>query len=128
MDRSIIIKAELAWKWLEPHLVERPPQPKGGRPWVDDRACVLGIVWVLVTGARWKDLPREVGVGYATCWRRHCEWTGEGLWDAAWAAALAELQRRKPKAGREGVVDGSFVRARKGATTWETPRSARGRS
>ena len=56
MDRSIIIKAELAWKWLEPHLVERPPQPKGGRPWVDDRACVLGIVWVLVR-AQWKDLP-----------------------------------------------------------------------
>jgi transposase len=125
MERGIKQLAELVWKWLKPQLPERPPQPQGGRPWEDDKACLLGICWVLKTGGRWKDIPPSVGVSYVTCWRRHRDWTGEGLFDAAWAAASAELNRRRPVAGREGIVDGSFVRAKKGATTWVKPRSAR---
>jgi transposase len=125
MDPQIVAKAQLAWKWLQPQLPVRAPHLKGGRPWQDDYACVVGIVWVLVTGARWKDLPKEIGVGYVTCWRRHRDWTGQGLWQAAWAAALAEVERRRPQASGTSVVDGMFVRARKGATTWAKPRSAK---
>ena len=125
MERSIEELAGLVWKWLHPQLPPRAPQPNGGRPWESDRACLTGICWVLKTGARWRDMPASIGVSYATCWRRHRDWTGEGLWDAAWAAASAELERRRPAASLEGVVDGSFVRAKKGATTWAKPRSAR---
>ena len=31
----------------------------GGRPWMSHRAVVDGIVWVLRTDARWRDLPAE---------------------------------------------------------------------
>src|SRR5271169_6974519 len=51
------------------------PEPKrrrdgGGRP-ASNRQCVAGILWVLHTGARWRDLPAEYpGV---TCWRASAE-------------------------------------------------------
>ncbi len=99
---------------------------EGGHPWIDVERCLIGIVWVLKTGARWKDLPKDLGVSYASCWRRFVAWTLAGVFDAAWVAALAELEQRRPQAGREGVVDGTFMRAKKGGTKSGTPSAARG--
>jgi len=54
------------------------PEPKRrrdrrGRPWASNRECVEGILWVLRTGARWRDLPPEYPSG-PTCWRRLRQW------------------------------------------------------
>jgi transposase len=38
------------WRLVEPLLPVRPPRPKGGRPPVDDRKVLEGIVFVLRTG------------------------------------------------------------------------------
>ena len=48
------------------------PTPKGGWPRASARACLEAVLWVLQTGARWKDLPRSFP-SYATCWRRFVE-------------------------------------------------------
>ena len=124
MDRDIIALARRVWKWLEPQLPKRRPSPKGGRPRVDDWRCLLGIVWVLKTGACWKDIPKQVGVSYCSCWRRHVDWSRRGLFEAAWAAALAE--NRRPAASREQVVDGIFVRGKRRVRTLARPSVARG--
>lgn len=126
MAPDIIEFAELAWRHLKPHLPPRREHTKGGRPFVDDKACLLGIVWVLRTGGRWRDLPSEVGVSYCSCWRRHVEWTASGAFAAAWKGALAELERRRPKAAREGAIDALFVRAKKGVRRSARPSAARG--
>lgn len=47
------------WALVEPHLPKHKPRPKGGRPHADDRACFEGVLWILRTGARWKDLPKD---------------------------------------------------------------------
>jgi transposase len=39
------------WALIAPLLPEHPPRPKGGRPPVDDRKALEGIVFVLRTGA-----------------------------------------------------------------------------
>ncbi len=48
------------WKLIQPHLPPRKINPKGGRPWADDRKCFEGILWILWTGAPWSELPRAV--------------------------------------------------------------------
>lgn len=44
-----------------------------GRPWSDRRIVFNGILWVLRTGAPWKDLPSRYGP-YQTAHRRFQNW------------------------------------------------------
>jgi transposase len=78
-----------------------PPKPKGGRPRVGARACLLGILFVLKTGIPWGDLPEELGCGSGvTCWRRLREWQAAGVWDRLLRVLLDEL-------GAAGGIDWS---------------------
>ncbi len=61
------------WKKIEPLIPKPPPRPKGGRPRKDNRLVFEGILWILKTGARWKDLPDKYPHP-STCWRRLKEW------------------------------------------------------
>jgi transposase len=75
------------WARLEPLL---PPQrPRTGRPNHDHRRIVSGILWVLRTGAPWRDLPERYGpVG--TVSSRFYRWRAAGVWDQVLARLQAE--------------------------------------
>jgi transposase len=45
------------WEAIEPLLPEQPEKPKGGRPRIDDRAALTGILFVLMSGIPWEMLP-----------------------------------------------------------------------
>ena len=46
------------WTILAPLLpTPRVRRDKRGRPWRDPRDVLNGILWILRTGAPWKDLP-----------------------------------------------------------------------
>jgi transposase len=49
--------ADDLWKLIEPLLPAPRPRPKGGRPPLDNRLAVTGILFVLKTGIPWGDLP-----------------------------------------------------------------------
>ncbi len=69
------------WELVKPHFPQRPPRSKGGRPMVDDRDILTGILFVLKTGISWDDLPFEMGCGCGvTCLRRLREWHQSGTW------------------------------------------------
>src|SRR5260370_21673199 len=51
------------WEIIKPLIPRRPPRPKGGRPPVDDRKALTGIIFVLRTGIPWEYLPQEMGCG-----------------------------------------------------------------
>ena len=57
------------WEVIEPLLPEEPPKPNGGRPRIDERAALTGIIFVLKSGIPWEMLPQEkMGCGSAmTC-------------------------------------------------------------
>src|SRR6266542_3112007 len=64
-----------------------PPQkPKTGRPAVDHRRILNGILWLLRTGAPWRDLPERYGPG-RTVARRFDRWRRAGIWERIFAGA-----------------------------------------
>lgn len=88
------------WETIQPLLPRHKARPgKRGRPPVDDRACLTGLVFVLKTGIPWEDLPLEMGCGSGvTCWRRLRYWQRRGVWKKLLHALLDRL-------GREGLID-----------------------
>jgi transposase len=60
------------WAAIQPLLPPKPPHPKGGRPWIEDRAVLGGSIYVLRAGVPWRLLPAcELGCGSGvTCWGR----------------------------------------------------------
>jgi transposase len=101
------------WRTLE-HLL--PPPRKGrGRPRADDRKTLNGILYVLRTGCRWQDVPREYG-SPTTCWRRLKTWEEDGTWERIWRSLLALLDVLGKLEWTKAFLDGSFVPAKKGET------------
>ncbi len=90
------------WKKIEPLL---PKLRSRGRPWQDNRQVLEGILWVLKTGARWRDLLREYP-SPSTCWRRLQQWEEEEIWLKIWRAFLAELDQRQRLDWSEVFIDG----------------------
>ena len=101
--------------------------PRGGRPRADVRRCLEGILWVLRSGARWKDLPRSFP-SYVTCWRRFVEWSAGGAWDQAWRRLVDQLDRQGQVDWDEGFADATFASAKKGAISSAQPSGAKGPS
>jgi transposase len=66
------------WAIFEPFLTT--PSPQGGRPPVDHRRVLDGILWICRTGAGWRDLPAEFG-NWNSVWRQHRRWSVSGVWD-----------------------------------------------
>lgn len=91
------------------------PKPRG-RPRADDRQTVNGILWVLRSGARWRDLPREFG-SPSTCHRRLQEWQDQGVGEHIWLQFLGTLDQQGKLDWSQAFLDGSFVSAKKGERT-----------
>jgi transposase len=53
MARPLV--SDQRWERIEPLIPKKKPEPRGGRPRVDDRACLVGILFVLRTGIAWRD-------------------------------------------------------------------------
>jgi transposase len=60
---------------LKPHL----PRDTRGKPRVDDRRVISGIVHVLISGCRWKDAPAVYGPR-KTLYNRFQRWAAKGVW------------------------------------------------
>ena len=101
------------WEAIRVHLPPPKTSPRGGRPRVDDRRCLEGILWILWTGCQGSELPRRYGSA-STCWRRLKHWEESGILLKLWRAFLAQLNDQQKIRWDECFVDGSFVPAKKG--------------
>ena len=91
MARTFLKDAE--WEKIKPLL---PSQTgKKGRPRKNDRMIIEGIVWILRTGAPWRDLPEEFGKWKTVYWRFHY-WAEKGIWDAIWRFLKKRCGSRHP--------------------------------
>lgn len=106
------------WQQLDPVLADPPRRTDHpGRKRYPARECLEGILYLLYTGVRYVDLPRELGFPSGeTCRRRLHEWIERGVWPQALALLVSELDRRGSLDWSRVVVDASIVDAKKGAT------------
>jgi transposase len=107
------------WALVEPLIPQRPPAVHGrtGRPRVDDRAALEGILFVLETGIPWKRLPTELGFGSGiTCWRRLRAWQQAGVWDRLHQAVLDRLGQQGLLDWSRACLDSVSVRAKRGVS------------
>ena len=100
------------WEMIEP-LLREPPSGKPGRPWRGNREVLDGILWVLRTGAPWRDLPEKYPP-YQTCHRRFQQWSSDRTLEKVQMALTEMLEKRKKIDMSECCIDAKFIPAKKG--------------
>ena len=100
-----------------PAAAAHPTATPCGRPRIDDRAALAGIVYQLRTGVPWRLLPtRELGCGSpVTCWRRRRDWQRAGVWQRLHHLLLDQLGRQGQLDWSRASLDSASVRAKRGA-------------
>lgn len=88
-----------------------PPRKATGRKPRDPREIMDAILWVLRTGAPWRDLPELFGP-WQTTWDLFDKWNRDGLL----AAILQRLQTDAEIDQELWCIDGTVVRAHKCAS------------
>ena len=83
--------------------VASPRTGRRGGPRVDDRRVLNGIMWVLRSGAPWRDLPERYGP-YTTCYNRFNRWRKKGIRDRLMDAIVEAYD------GNIQMIDSSSVR------------------
>ena len=102
------------WKSIRVFLpAERSGKP--GRPWVAHRQVIDGILWVLCSGGRWKDIPVEYG-NHKTIYNRFYRWTREGLWQRIINRLLFRLDTAGKVDRSLWCIDSSVIRAHRVAS------------
>ncbi len=119
---------EEQWALIKPLLPKPPRRADGrGRPRCEDRAVLNGILWMLRSGARWKDLPDRFP-SYQTCHRRFQRWVRDGTLGRVLQALAEDVQERGGLDLSECFIDGTFIVAKKGGLAWARPSGAQVRS
>jgi transposase len=94
------------WERLEPLL---PRNALHGRPWVDHRTVINGVLHRVRAGCPWRDLPARFGP-WKTVYNRHRRWSGDGTWESILNALRVGCDQDDGE--RWGaVIDSTIVRA-----------------
>ena len=89
-------------QWEQIEVLLPKASTKRGRPAQDHRQMLNGMIWVLRTGAPWRDMPERYGK-WTTIYSRFQRWRKSFIWDKI----FAELQTASPSGGDEASpVDG----------------------
>ena len=93
-----------------------PPTHSGhaGHPWSEHRPIVNGILWILHTGAAWRDLPERYGP-FQTVHDRFSHWRDDGTWNRIVEALLRQLDEQKHLDPETWFLDATILRATRDA-------------
>ena len=100
--------SEAQWARIAPLLPGKAADP--GRTGSDNRLFVNGVLWVLRSGAHWRDLPERYGK-YKTVHKRFTRWAAAGVWEQVFAMLV------KDRSNQYLLIDSTIVRAHQQAVT-----------
>lgn len=95
------------WEQIEPLLPGRKGDP--GRTGADNRRSLEGMLWIVRTGAPWRDLPEEFGK-WNTVYQRFRRWSDGGVYERIFETTQGDLDMRAVQ------VDGSYVKVHQHAS------------
>ena len=108
------------WKIIEPHLENKAKRTE--RPQADNRKLFNGVLWILRTGAPWRDLPEYYGP-WQTVYKRFAQWQENGK--------LKELfdQLREGADMQDLCIDGTYIKAHRASAgakkgTWTATKTS----
>ena len=93
---------DVQWEKIKPYLGNTPK--KTGRPQVDNRKLLNGVLWIMHTGAPWRDLPEYYGP-WQTVYKRFSQWQKDEK-----LRQLFENVRENPDM-QDLCIDGTYIKA-----------------
>lgn len=103
------------WDRIEPILLEMDPPKSTGRPRVDPRQMLNGIIYRLRSGCQWNQFPKELGDD-STIHRTFQRWVGMGLLLGIWAMVVEWCEELGGVDWEWQSADGAQGKARLGGT------------
>lgn len=100
------------WAILDPLIPQS--EAKTGRPPRDRRQMLNGILWILSTGAQWRDLPERFGP-WETVYGYFSRWRAGGLCDAILDALHFQLDKDGKIDWDLWCIDGTSIRGSRSA-------------
>ncbi|SIT13379.1 transposase, IS5 family [Paracoccus saliphilus] len=100
--------------WLSDEQMARlePYFPKShGKPRVDDRRVLSGIIFINRNGLRWRDAPKEYGP-HKTLYNRWKRWSEKGIFAQIMIGLTAETSEEKTV-----MIDATYLKAHRTATS-----------
>lgn len=82
---------------IVPLLPKAPMKRCPGDHLKDNRLVFEAILWVLKTGARWRDIHKDFGVSGSACCKRLRSWEEHDVRLDLWRVILAELRHFSEK-------------------------------
>ena len=90
------------------------PKPKTGRPAVGHRRLLNGLLWILRTGAPWRDLPEPYGP-WRTVTSRFYRWRNAGVFQHMFDALKQQADAAGQLDWQIHDVDSTILRAHRHA-------------
>ena len=105
MIRTILTDAQ--WERIAPLVPGKKGDP--GRSGKDNRRFVEGVLWMVRTGAPWRDLPECFG-NWSSVWKRFRRWALKGVFEKLFQALSHEPDFEY------ALIDGTIIKVHRHAT------------
>lgn len=97
-----LVLSDASWALMAPHIIgDERSRGTSGR---DNRMFVEGVLWIVRTGAPWRDLPEVFGE-WNSVFRRFSRWSRKGIWHRIFIAMADDPDFEYL------IVDSTIVRA-----------------